>query len=314
MSKPVLNLVLGFILLFAAACVPGQPTADQNLINTAVAQTLAAVPSATPDLGIPATDVAPPTATATPIDVQESPTALATTVVEASPTVTALGPAVTMTPIVLFTATPVPVGVAQVTVSVPTNCRVGPGRTYTRVGGLQLGQVAEVVGRNAASTYWIIRNPARPSETCWLWGEYATVTGNTGSLTVYAPPLIPTSPAPAARFDMDDEGLESCAGTGWWVEIGLENTGGVEFRSMILNVLDQDTDDSLTLYTDVFTNRNGCNESEIRDVLPPGASRIVSSPIFNYNPTGHRIRATVTLCTSTGQRGTCITETANLRP
>ena len=312
MSKPILNLVLGFVLSFAAACVPGQPVPDLNLINTAVAQTLAAAPSPTHGLGIPATDIASPTPTDTPTGVQESPTALATTaIVEASPTVTSLAPAATMTPIVLFTATPIPVGAAQVTVSVPTNCRTGPGRTYARLGGLQVGQVAEVVGRNAASTYWIIRNPARPSETCWLWGEYATVTGDTGSLTVYTPPPVPT---PVAGFDMDDEGLDSCAGTGWWVEIGLENTGGVEYRSMILNVRDQDTDVSLTLYADVFTNRNGCTETEIRDVLPSGASRIISSPVFNYNPTGHRILATITLCTSTGQRGTCTTETANLRP
>ena len=312
MSKPILNLALGFVLLFAAACVPGQPVPDLNLINTAVAQTLAAAPSPTHGLGIPATDIASPTPTDTPTGVQESPTALATTaIVEASPTVTSLAPAATMTPIVLFTATPIPVGAAQVTVSVPTNCRTGPGRTYARLGGLQVGQVAEVVGRNAASTYWIIRNPARPNETCWLWGEYATVTGDTGSLTVYTPPPVPT---PVAGFDMDDEGLDSCAGTGWWVEIGLENTGGVEYRSMILNVRDQDTDVSLTLYADIFTNRNGCTETEIRDVLPSGASRIISSPVFNYNPTGHRILATITLCTSTGQRGTCTTETANLRP
>jgi len=79
----------------------------------------------------------------------------------------------------------------MVTVSVDTNCRTGPGVVYDRVGGLLVGEQAVVVGKYSAGNYWIINNPDS-SGTCWLWGQYATVTGNTAGLPEYTPPPTPT--------------------------------------------------------------------------------------------------------------------------
>jgi hypothetical protein len=176
---------------------------------------------------------------------------------------------------------------------------------------LEVNQVAEVVGRNAAGNYWIIRNPNRPGETCWLWGNFATVTGDTSVLPVFTPPPAPT---PVPGFDVDFNGLESCTGTGWWVDLNMENTGSLTFRSITLTVQDLDTGTNLTLYADGFTNRNGCSDSETRDNLAPGASVVMSSSPFAYNPTGHRLRATITLCSNITQSGTCVTQTVNLTP
>lgn len=172
MLKTILNLFLGTLLLIAVqACAPPIPaTADPNVINTAVAQTLAAAQ----------TQTAPPVV---PITGDESPTPSATT----AATSTAIP-----LPSPVFTVGP---GVAQVSVSVPTNCRVGPGAAYERVGALLVGEVAEVVGRHADRDYWIIRNPDRPSELCWLWGEHATLTGDTGALPILTPPPSPTPSA-----------------------------------------------------------------------------------------------------------------------
>jgi uncharacterized protein YgiM (DUF1202 family) len=78
-----------------------------------------------------------------------------------------------------------------VQVSVNTNCRIGPGQDYERVGSLMVGQSAQVIGRNADSSYWIIQIPGR-SGYCWLWGRYATVTCATAGLTIYEPPPTPT--------------------------------------------------------------------------------------------------------------------------
>ncbi len=83
-----------------------------------------------------------------------------------------------------------------VSVSVNTNCRTGPGNVYPIVGALAVGQTAEVVGRSASSDNWIIRLPSSPSVTCWLWGQYATVVGNTVGLPVYTPPPTPTPTIP----------------------------------------------------------------------------------------------------------------------
>lgn len=87
-----------------------------------------------------------------------------------------------------FTSTPT---VPVVSVSVNTNCRTGPSTQYDRVGGLLVGQTAEVVGKNSSTNYWIIKNPGS-SGTCWLWGQYATVSGNTANLPEYPIPPTPT--------------------------------------------------------------------------------------------------------------------------
>jgi hypothetical protein len=81
--------------------------------------------------------------------------------------------------------------VVTVRVSVETNCRTGPGNPYPIVDVLAVGQTAEVIGRNASSDTWIIRLPSNPSVTCWLWGQYATVSGNGAALPVYPSPPTP---------------------------------------------------------------------------------------------------------------------------
>jgi hypothetical protein len=297
--KIFLKLVLGCVLFVAAqACAPAQPTPNLNAINTAVAQTLAAT-TRTSEPGIPVTGDESPTPTVT----DSVPTQSATAIVLPSPVITS-------TP--AFTP-----AMAQVSVSVPTNCRVGPGVAYERVGALLVGEIAEVVGRHSARNYWIIRNPDRPGELCWLWGAYATPTGNTGVLPEFTPPPSPTpSPTPTASpgFDASYNGLESCTGTGWWVDIELENPGGITFNSIALTVRDTVTNIVLSLYADDFTDRDGCNESDSRDNLPAGEELLVSSPIFPADPSGHELRVTITLCSNPGQSGMCVTESFDFTP
>lgn len=97
-----------------------------------------------------------------------------------------------------FTATPGPTStpsVPQVTVSTNTNCRFGPGVVYSILDALLVGQTAEVVGKNSSvPNYWVIKR-INGSGTCWLWGEYATVTGNTANLPEYPVPATPTPTA-----------------------------------------------------------------------------------------------------------------------
>jgi hypothetical protein len=79
----------------------------------------------------------------------------------------------------------------MVSVSTNTNCRTGPGTVFDIVGALVVGEQAEVVGKGEWGNYWIIKNPDGAGE-CWLWSNYATVTGPTDGLTVYSPPPTPT--------------------------------------------------------------------------------------------------------------------------
>jgi len=76
-------------------------------------------------------------------------------------------------------------------VSENTNCRTGPGVVYDLVGALLVGEQAVVVGKFSAGNYWIINNPDAAG-TCWIWGQYATVSGNTAGLPEYTAPPTPT--------------------------------------------------------------------------------------------------------------------------
>lgn len=103
-------------------------------------------------------------------------------------------PLPTETATITFTPTST---VPMVTVSMDTNCRDGPGQQYTMTGALLVGQSAEVTGVYDKGGYWIIKSPGS-SGTCWLWGQYATVTGVTDNLTKYPAPPTPTPVLPEA--------------------------------------------------------------------------------------------------------------------
>jgi hypothetical protein len=175
--------------------------------------------------------------------------------------------------------------------------------------------VAEVYGRDPTWNYWYIRNPDSPNNYCWLWGEYATVTGNIAVLPVYTPPPTPThtvTPTPVPDFKAEYAGLDSCVG--WWVEIRLHNTGSLPFRSMGLTVKDTVTDVVLAKFTNSFTNKDGCLSTSSRDTLGVGKKFVVSSPVFNDDPSGHKMEATIILCSNTDQNGTCVTRTIKFTP
>lgn len=288
-SSPILLTVTVLVLVSLACGLPAfpAPTQDINALGTAIMSTMISGASQTAQAVIPVDIVQTPLPTSTP----EPPT---------------LTPTITLTPTPIFTFTPL---IPQISVSMATNCRVGPGKVYDRVGALLIGQVAEVVGRDYTGNYWYIRNPSRPNEFCWLWGEYATLTGNFAALPQFTPPPTPT-PMPA--FEAEYDGLDTCVG--WWVDIQLTNTGGLPFRSVSLTVRDTVTDSNVSMYADGFTNIDGCLDSSSKDVLNPGATRRVSAPAFAYDPTGHELRATITLCSNLGQNGTCVTDVIRFTP
>jgi hypothetical protein len=63
-----------------------------------------------------------------------------------------------------------------------------------------------------------------------------------------------------------------------------------------------------------FVNLNGCNTSDTKNVLAPGEKFVVSAPAFAYDPTGHKLRATITLCSEDGVNGTCVTRVVEFTP
>ena len=78
-----------------------------------------------------------------------------------------------------------------VTVSLATNCRTGPDTAYQLLMLVQPGTKFEVVGKYSPKSYWIITMPG--GGTCWLWGQYATITGDTNKLPEMAAPALPVA-------------------------------------------------------------------------------------------------------------------------
>ena len=97
-----------------------------------------------------------------------------------------------LTPTITLTPTP---QVPQVSVTAATNCRTGPGVGYDLLYTMQPGQTAQIIGKYTPDNYWIINMPS--GGICWLWGQYAVVTGNVAPLPEYPPPPTPTLSLPA---------------------------------------------------------------------------------------------------------------------
>ena len=298
------SLPLLFILLGILACaLPGIPQqVDQNSVSTAVAQTLAVIAQMTRDAGSGVVDVksATPSATLRPEDPTYTPL---------PPTFT---PTLTLSPTAVFTVTPL---FPMIHVSVATNCRLGPGKLYRLVGALLVGETVRVYARDPSGDYWYIRNPDRATGFCWVWGEYATVTGITSVLPIYTPPPTPTptrTATPSPGFDVSYGGIGACAG--WWVDVDLENTGSMTFKSVSLTVKDTVTSSVVATVADGFVQKTGCTSSLTRKALLPGRAFTESSPRFSYKPVGHKMRATVTLCSDLGLNGSCVTESIVFTP
>jgi hypothetical protein len=63
---------------------------------------------------------------------------------------------------------------------------------------MPVGQVAKVVAKNSYSGYWIIEIPGQNGQTCWLWGQYATINGDTASLKDVVTPTSVATKKPTA--------------------------------------------------------------------------------------------------------------------
>jgi hypothetical protein len=275
-------------------------TPDMDALNTTVAQTVVA--------GLTLTSALSPT-------LESTPTATATFTPE-PPTATATP---TETPTPTFTPTPL---VPLISVSVNTNCRNGPGKVYNMQGALLVGEVAQVYGRDPTNNYWYIRNPDSGAEFCWVWGEYATLTGPYLLLPIFTPPPTPTAtstptptftPTPSPAFNAEYASLDTCNGS-WWVDVKLKNTGSIAFKSVNISVKDKVTTIVHVALTDGFTDIDGCLKTTTKDKLGAGDTYLLSAPAFNYDPTGHELAVTITLCSDTGQKGLCTTRKINVTP
>jgi hypothetical protein len=220
-----------------------------------------------------------------------------------TPTVTATE---TLTPEPSATATPEP-PMAQVVRE--SNCRIGPGGVYKLVATYQVGQALEIVAKDLGGGYWFVRNPEKPEEQCYLLAQNITISGETTALPKFTPPPSPTA---APYFEVKFKKFDTCHGNDFAVFI-VENVGSVPFRSAYIKVINQKINKSVEQGLGAFDLRVGCVLAKNIAPLDPGKTGYVVSPEFNWNGHGEKLRAVIMACTEKNLKGTCVTQTIDIK-
>jgi len=285
-------LTLALFLLSACNLTGGAPAATQvsvEAIYTQAAQTLEAQltqnAAAQPTLA--------PTDTPQPTETQplESPTPASTDTPPPPPT------------------SSVPLAV----IDTNANCRKGPSTQYDPpIALLKEGQKAEIAGRNSDRSWWYVQIPNQPGQYCWVWGNNVHVEGDASGVQVTTPPPVPVTPtftpAPDVEFDPSFNNIHECDGEPYAI-FEIDNTGEQDFESMGLKI--EDTDDDEVIYEassdEPFMSSADLCPDDGDDSLDDGDVAWIGGDIDN-GEAGNDGTATITLCTSEGLKGTCVTE------
>ncbi len=229
--------------------------------------------------------------------VQMTVSAIAAESTEPVPTPTA---SPTLPPTATQTSTPEPV---YISVSAPTNCRIGPGIRYERSGTLLIEATAQVIAKSSDPNFWYISNPDRPGEYCWLWGKYASVAGEEEVLPVYTPP---PSPTPSPAFNMSLESFWSCGETDY-VVFKIHNPTEITYMTAQRYLIDTETGKDLygpALDRYPFAPRpRDCPPGHENEIYPDRVAYIYI-PLKGAE-SGNGMRAVIMVCTEDYLGGDC---------
>jgi len=218
-------------------------------------------------------------------------------------------PKPTTIPTVTPTDTP---SVPILTVTQNTNCRSGPGTVYDLVYIFMIGDEAEIIGRSSVVNYVIIKVPDSSGRTCWLWTQYAVITGNINALPESTPPPTPTPAAtatPAFNFDFAFSSVDVC-GPYENVYLGVTNTGHIDIESRHISAQNLDTLEVISSTMDLFGEGPSC-VTIANAAIHPGAIKYVS---IRFTPPigGHTISVTIKACAQDGLGEPCLTKTKTI--
>ena len=232
---------------------------------------------------------------------------------EAKPSDTAT---ITVTPTI--TLTPTPEGVFLV-LSADTHCRKGaPFMAFPIVVTVKAGEKVKVLSRNPENDSYYVVNPYDSNSKCWLYGKYATLSGDTASLpisTMQATPTFTPTPTPIPDFSVSYVGIEHC-GIHWSFKLFVKNTSNNIWQSIQISGTDTVTGVVINQSSNAFTEYSGCIAGLAQGDLTNGESSYVlhTSDPFNYDPTGHLINITVRMCTQDNLLGTCVAKNLSFTP
>lgn len=260
------------------------------------------------------------------------PTVKATLAVKASPSpqpeLPTDTPAVTPTnadtalPIETVTETPLPVGViptetptatleaVYAEIMKETNCRTGPSGSYELVTTFQAGAKVEVTARDLGGGFIVVKNPANPTEECYVLVNNVKLTGETAVLPQYTPLASPTA---APSFTATFKKFDNCKGDVFLL-FDVTNNGSVPFRSAYVKVTNLRTGESSEQALNAFDLWVGCMIARNVAPLEAGGTGWLTSKIFLHDPRGNKMRAVIQACTEKNLKGSCVTTSMEIKP
>jgi hypothetical protein len=198
-----------------------------------------------------------------------------------------------------------------ITADLDTNCREGPSPDFARLSILSVGQEWPVLGQNPEHTWWLVENPAKPGQPCWVWGESTRLLGDPGAVEVVEPPPPPAVEAPP-DFQASFANIHPCGGVAtafFWVGVSSPHT----FRSATITIRNLDADQTIsgpeTSNHAFVANDAGCPPG--MPELGMGGAAYVFKGMGAVPPPGTKGRAIIVLCTEPNQGDVCVEKKVN---
>jgi len=184
---------------------------------------------------------------------------------------------------------------------VNTNCREAPSQDFEIIGYLLKGQTSVVIGAEPSGNWWEIVNPDNPNETCWVWSQTTTVSGDTSDVPEKEPP-----PVPDALVGVSFAALNMC-GPDPTLIFQVNNGSHVELES--LGLLIEDITEGDTVFGPAQQNSpflvsvSDCPPGA--SVLPAVSTAYVGGKVSRQSLPGAMMRAAVKLCSLDNLQGVC---------
>lgn len=256
-----------------------------------------------PATGTPAEEASPTVDVTATDDLSATQTMQAKLIPTHTPTLTATTKP-TLEPSATFTPAPPKAEVVR-----ESNCRIGPGGLYELVVKYPVGQLLDVVAKDLGGGYWFVQNPEKPEEQCYLLAQNIKITGDTEVLPKFTP--LP-SPTAAPYFEATFKKFDTCENRNY-VIFDIENLGSFAFRSVYIRVINQKDGQSVEQAFNAFDLKAKCVLIKNIAPLDPGESGYVYSPQFKWSGHGERLRVIIMACTEKNLKGSCVTQSVDLK-
>jgi hypothetical protein len=188
---------------------------------------------------------------------------------------------------------------AMIYISENTNCRTGPKDVYDLIHTFMAGDMADIIGKNQEETFWYIQDQEGGYLKCWLWGKFATPSGNTADL-----PVFTAAPTPTPVIDFTIKYMKTFSG-GTKITVKITNTGDMTLESFSVTLKDKSTSES------TYKSGNQFDSGVVK--IPVGRSGEITGKAFSASTVGHKIVATIKICSDDSLSGYCTTRTSQFK-